>query len=440
MFKFSCKNSIYFYDPIIGYFFDSEMNQINLLDKIESLPFTRNALVSSTVHSEEYIKEHTYIINNTNIQQTRKPIFSKVRILDITLGSNCNYKCKYCIQDSKIKDLNFNEDSFFEKIKKSSLNFNNIENIRIWGGEPFVYWKRFKKLIIFLREKLKYSNKIITVTNGSLFNLEICNFCLKYNVNIMFSHDGPAQTKLRNNIDYLNDINIRSAILKFLKESNKNNSGYRSGIITILGPYNKNIKELLNYLEKKLYVGFPIKLSTVLKLDSKNKELFNAYGENGLEELKQELLWGLRLNQNSKYYKYFTDLYRLRNTVVRHLIYAKPYASFKARCPAYNSVERLSIDCEGNLLTCYADVPGSKHNHGNIEDESSCYWDLKSIHERDICRNCPYVAACMGGCPLLNDEDHLIRCQSMMPYNQAIFESAFEILFHDQIIKIEEIK
>jgi len=47
--------------------------------------------------------------------------------------------------------------------------------------------------------------------------------------------------------------------------------------------------------------------------------------------------------------------------------------------------------------------------------------------------------SCMGGCPLLNEEDHKIRCQSMMPYNQALFESAFKEVFGKEIIKIEEI-
>ena len=210
-------------------------------------------------------------------------------------------------------------------------------------------------------------------------------------------------------------------------------------IILVLSPYNYNIKETIKFLEKKLYVGFPIKLSTVFKADSKSKDILKDYGENGLETLKNNLLWGLNLKPNDPYYSYFVDARRLRNTVVRHIIYKLPYASFKARCPSYNSIERLSIDTEGRLLTCYADNPLNGLNHGNIKDISTCGWNLKSIHDREICKHCPYVMACMGGCPLLDEEDHKIRCQSMMPYNQALFESAFKEVFGKEIIKIEEI-
>lgn len=435
MFKIYFKpKQYYFYNSNLGIFYDKNKKIIEplLLSKVNRYTIQTPTKIYSNYTSKDYLKIHTQIINNINYESKHKPQLNEVKVLDITLGMKCNYKCKYCLQNEHRDDIKFIPEEFLNILKNSNLNFSSIEHIRIWGGEPFVYWKRFKKLIKLLREDLKYIKEIYTVSNGSLFNLEKANYCIKNNIHIAFSHDGPAQITLRDPVDYLDDLNIRSSI-KYLMQKKL------AHIILVLSPYNYDIKETIKFLEKKLYVGFPIKLSTVFKADSRSKDILKDYGENGLEILKNNLLWGLSLKPNDPYYSYFVDIRRLRNTVIRHIIYKLPYASFKARCPAYNSVERLSIDTEGRLLTCYADNPLNGLNHGNIKDISTCGWNLKSIHDREICKHCPYVMACMGGCPLLDEEDHKIRCQSMMPYNQALFESAFKEVFGKEIIKIEEI-
>lgn len=435
MFKIYYESKQYYlYNSNLGLFYNKDKKVIEPLTLLNIGKYTISSLnkVYFNYHSEDYFKTHTQVINNIDYESKHKPILKKIRLLDITLGMKCNYKCKYCLQNEHRDDIKFIPEEFLNILKNSNLDFNSIENIRIWGGEPLVYWKRFKKLIKLLREDLQYTKQIHTVSNGSLFNLEKANYCIDNNINIAFSHDGPAQTILRDPIDYLDDLNIKSSI-KYLMQKKL------AHIILVLSPYNYNIKETIKFLEKKLYVGFPIKLSTVFKADSKSKDILKDYGENGLETLKNNLLWGLNLKPNDPYYSYFVDARRLRNTVVRHIIYKLPYASFKARCPSYNSIERLSIDTEGRLLTCYADNPLNGLNHGNIKDISTCGWNLKSIHDREICKHCPYVMACMGGCPLLDEEDHKIRCQSMMPYNQALFESAFKEVFDKEIIKIEEI-
>lgn len=435
MFKIYLKSKQYYlYDSNLGLFYNKDKKIIEPLNLLNISKYTiqKPTTIFLNHTSKDYLKIHTQIINNINYEFKHKPQLKEVKVLDITLGMNCNYKCKYCLQNEHRDDIKFIPEEFLNILKNSDLDFNSIENIRIWGGEPLVYWKKFKKLIKLLRKDLQYTKAIHTVSNGSLFNLEKANYCIDNNIHIAFSHDGPAQTILRDPIDYLDDLNIRSSI-KYLMQKGL------AHIILVLNPYNYDIKETIKFLEKKLYVGFPIKLSTVFKADSRSKDILKDYGKNGLEILKNNLLWGLNLKPNDPYYSYFVDLRRIRNATIRHIIYKLPYASFKARCPAYNSIERLSIDTEGRLLTCYADNPLNGLNHGNIKDISTCGWNLKSIHDREICKHCPYIMSCMGGCPLLNEEDHKIRCQSMMPYNQALFESAFKEVFGKEIIKIEEI-
>lgn len=444
MFELRCRASTFYYDSALGRFYDASHELLNPLLFEHISPLTNNHVVTKDM-PEEYLHNHTQIQDSRGYQATRRPNVAKLKLLDIMLGMKCNYRCQYCLQNDARADIQFDEERFVEIITRSGINLNQIRQIRVWGGEPFVYWDRFVKLVEILRHRFGYKGQLWTVSNGSLFSQDKCTFCLENAVAVMFSHDGRAQTVLRNKRDFLDDLNIRAAVIRQLQAGRnymkfRENFSVTGGILMVLGPYNLDIEDSLDYLEKRLFENFPSKIATVFKADSRSKSILDAYGETGLETLKNNLLKGLKLREGDRFYSYFYNLRRLRDTVARHLIYGLPYASFKARCPAYMSAERLSFDTEGRILVCYADSPDSLHNHGNIEDLSSCYWDLKSLHDRPLCRDCPYVAACMGGCPMLNAVDHEIRCQSMMPYNQALFEAAFEQVFKDQILEIRKVK
>lgn len=428
------------YDPIFGRFYDETGEAIDLLTYASASPYVLSAQ-GSRDYSPEYAQNHTQALDSTHYEANHRPDINKVNLLDIMLGMKCNYRCKYCLQNEQRDSIDFKPEAFAQMLKHSGIDFSRIRSVRIWGGEPFVYWNRFTTLVELLRKQFDYKGKIWTVSNGSLFNQEKCTFCLNNQVAVMFSHDGTAQKSLRNEHDYLDDLNIRAAVKRQLMAGTRH-LDYRSnfsttgGILMVLGPYNLDIKASIDYVERKLFKNFPSKIATVFKADKRSAEILKAYGEDGLKTLKNNLLEGMRLSPADRYYCYFYNLRRLRETVIRHLIYGIPFASFKGRCPSYLSAERLAFDTQGRIMVCYADSPLSQHNHGRIDDLTNCRWTLKSIHDRKLCRNCPYVASCMGGCPMLDDEDHAIRCQSMMPYNQALFESAYEILFNDRIKEI----
>ena len=429
--------------PALGLFFEADGTPIDLLERSSAGPYG-NYCHPTKDESEEYLRRHSQISSSIHYEEHHRPNADKVRILDIMLGMKCNYRCKYCLQNDNRNHIDFDPVTFEGKLRASGLNFELIKAVRIWGGEPFVYWEQFVQLVQLLRERFDYSGKIWTVTNGSLFDQSKCSFCLDAGVSVMFSHDGTAQTILRNKHDYLDDLNIRAAVKRMLQaglqyHDYRRNFSVSGGILMVLGPYNLNIRESIDYVEKRLFPHFPSKIATVFKADSRSEEILKAYGQDGLERLRQDLLDGLRLQPEDHYYPYFYNLRQLRDTVARHLVHGLPFAAFRGRCPSYLSAERLAFDTEGRILVCYADNPEASHNHGTIEDLASCRWDLKSLHQRPLCRNCPWVSACMGGCPILNDEDHEIRCRSMMPYHRALFESAYEILFDDRITEIIEL-
>lgn len=428
------------YDPILGRFYEATDEPIDLLTYPSASPYTLSAK-GSRDYSSEYAQNHTQTLDSTHYEAEHRPNLNKINLLDIMLGMKCNYRCKYCLQNEQRESVEFEPKAFAESLRKSHIDFRRIRSVRIWGGEPLVYWKRFVELVKLLRIDFDYRGKIWTISNGSLFNQEKCSFCLEHQVAVMFSHDGTAQKVLRNERDYLDDLNIREAVKRQLMTGLRHldyrkNFSTTGGILMVLGPYNTDIKASIDYVEKRLFPDFPSKIATVFKADKRSADILNAYGKEGLQTLKKNLLEGMRLDPSDRYYCYFYNMRRFRDTVIRHLIYGLPFATFRGRCPSYLSAERLAFDTQGRIMVCYADSPLSPHNHGTIDDLANCRWDLKSIHDRKLCRDCPYVAACMGGCPMLDDENHEIRCRSMMPYNQALFESAYEILFNDRIEEI----
>lgn len=52
----------------------------------------------------------------------------------ITLGSNCNFKCSYCMQRYGIQKEIFSNENF-DKIKLF-LEKTDVKKIMLWGGEP----------------------------------------------------------------------------------------------------------------------------------------------------------------------------------------------------------------------------------------------------------------------------------------------------------------
>ena len=84
------------------------------------------------------------------------------------IGSGCNYNCFFCQHEVYEKDYNLNYDIDSLKTLKSFAIKNNIKDISITGGEPFLYFEKLKKLLsIFNPEEFK----ITLNTNASLIDV-----------------------------------------------------------------------------------------------------------------------------------------------------------------------------------------------------------------------------------------------------------------------------
>ena len=116
------------------------------------------------------------------------------RVLKIQLGLSCNYACSYCSQAFQIADATVSKLADVEHFltQLDSWITDAPEKIELWGGEPFLYWAKIKRLIPALAERFPAARFSI-VTNGSLLSREKIDFIAKYDIEITISHDGPGQ-------------------------------------------------------------------------------------------------------------------------------------------------------------------------------------------------------------------------------------------------------
>ena len=81
--------------------------------------------------------------------------------LRFIVGNGCNYNCFYCHHEGYFNKnkININIENL-KKLKKFTLK-NNISNISITGGEPFLYWENTKKILSVSEEANIWINEII---------------------------------------------------------------------------------------------------------------------------------------------------------------------------------------------------------------------------------------------------------------------------------------
>ena len=116
------------------------------------------------------------------------------RVLKIQLGLSCNYACSYCSQAFQIADATVSKLADVEQFLTQLDGWiaDAPEKIELWGGEPFLYWAKIKRLIPALAERFPAARFLI-VTNGSLLSREKLDFIAVHNIAITISHDGPGQ-------------------------------------------------------------------------------------------------------------------------------------------------------------------------------------------------------------------------------------------------------
>lgn len=114
----------------------------------------------------------------------------------LNLTHACNLRCRYCFVHQEQATMTL-------QTAKDAANFliancaeGEIPSINFFGGEPMLCWDSIiVPLTKYIREELSAPFDISMTTNGTLLNQDRIDFMKQYQIGILFSIDGGAETQ-----------------------------------------------------------------------------------------------------------------------------------------------------------------------------------------------------------------------------------------------------
>lgn len=325
-------------------------------------------------------------------------------VMFITLGRDCNFNCKYCLQDGGFS----HQKPIIEKPKLSDKLIRFLDDyqyehtkVMLWGGEPLLYMDSIKFLLERYGKKFDWG----MITNGSLLTQEIIDLLDKYNVSLTVSHDGEA-TEYTRGIDVLKDERIRNLL-----------KGYRNftGFSSVFSSANDNHRKLyschaeLGFAENNTGTDMIYNTSDTMALT----ELASIDEEKYKQSLR-EVFYGyeqVELYNNKLYFKEWQIVKSMIGALNSRLHYVSnsPYRFYNVGCSTCKDM--LNIDYNGDVFICH----NSTSKVGTVEDDYEVILEgLRTyLKERFTpkCKECSAFGVCQGACLLLTEKGQETFCR-----------------------------
>lgn len=367
--------------------------------------------------------------NKVDIRSKKKEDITCVRI---TLGFNCNFHCKYCLEHgnygerNNIIPIHEDLDSRAEFIVTKILhNFPNLKQITFWGGEPFVYIKLLKKITNLIKER-KPEIELSTITNGSLLNLELAKWLIENEIGITISHDGPSFNVYRDDNDPLDNPKVIEAIQYLHKEGEKINKKPSFNIVVV--PENCDLQKIAPFFESKLGFVPAFGFESIVKLDTHSAKVVSSFTEKDSKILLNNMFAYGSTPDNKHEYAGLRDLV---TQTLKSLVSRKPLSDIPCMIKDKNFV---AVDMNGKVLVCH----GSTQFYCDVDNVDNVdFPKVNTWKDKKGCSKCPFLVSCLGGCPMISGEDQNIQCKNLKIWASGLFIAAWKILFDATIYRIE---
>ena len=348
------------------------------------------------------------------------------RTLKIQMGLSCNYACSYCNQATQINDATVSTLGDVERFLAQLENWIEAapERIELWGGEPFVYWAKLKRLVPALAARFPEARFSI-ITNGSLLGREKLDFIARYDIGIGLSHDGPGQN-LRGP-DPLDDPEKRRWIETLLAERPG-----KVSINTVLTRKNHSLEAIATWFRERLGKDVPLALEGVVNTyDAATLLGSGAFDEDDLRHLSDEVFYALANDPNT------FGLGERLNGFIRSLVERRPVTALEQKC-GMDRADDIAVDLMGNVMTCQNTGAKGVHKIGHVEAFEEIALDTATHFAfRPECMACPVVQLCKGSCMFLEGEFFAQSCRNEYAYNLGILRAAFYHLTGLMLVRVE---
>ncbi|WP_278935410.1 radical SAM/SPASM domain-containing protein [Phascolarctobacterium faecium] len=350
------------------------------------------------------------ILLETNKEFITKKSEDNFHTICVILGSNCNFKCRYCMQHTGIKSP-INSTDNFELIKDFIVR-TKPKRLLLWGGEPLMYWEQFRELVMFVRSHFK-DCEVNTITNGSLLTEEKVKFINEYNVGVGISNDGYATEKTR----YV-DVLKNPEIFRLYSEIES------KGINTVLSAKTQDVYEVWEYYDK-LFAPYFVNVNFDILKNFKNDEELGNFDfdkfQITLSKLKKDFIDDV-LNERyeGRAFLFFKPLLNLANHQMVSANSENIDVLYHLKCGTMTNV--IVIDFHGNVYMC----KNSDKIIGNIDNIENARKELyKEVKIPIWCKECPYLFICdPAGCVVENEDNKMESCK----INKMIYGTFLEAL------------
>lgn len=398
---FVSKRILFFKSKENGYMlFCGNSNSFYQIDD-ENVPVIQKMIDTGSAEGlpEDFRKE--FVKSGVLLNESDEELFNRLKFssyltrfsknhLSLTIAPTmaCNFKCVYCYEGSRVKNVTMTQevmDGVIEFIKKTECKKLSI----FWyGGEPLCAWDKIIEFNTKISQVNLDSISQNIVTNGSLLDEEKIRYlCEKKFKNIQITLDGKEEIHnktrpMKNGQNSFQTIISKLDLLfKILKEENtKINVTIRVNISEInMDGYYDLYKDLCIKFDNYFFVypAFVTKSeesdchsSTCLTFDKEADFILKLSKEKGIQTEKL-------FPQNNKLI--VCGAQKLNNYV---------------------------ISPNGDLYKCWEDIADKTRSVGNVvsgfRDINNINYNYilqKSGFEQEECKKCLFLYSCMGGCP-----------------------------------------
>ncbi len=335
------------------------------------------------------------------------------RVLKIQLGLSCNYACSYCNQAVQIGDATVSKLADVAQFLAQLDGWiaQAPEQIELWGGEPFLYWAKIKRLIPALKERFP-GVAFSIISNGSLLDREKLDFIAQYDIAIGISHDGPGQ-HLRGP-DPLDDLQKRRWIDTLLAERPE-----KTSFNAVLTREHHDLRTLKAWFAENVGPDVFVGLEGVVNVyDAATATGTGRFEPAELNSLTRSIFEALVEDPNAfglgeRIDEFYASLQRQR-----------PIEALGQKC-GMDREDTIAVDLRGNVMTCQNTGAKGVHKIGHVADFDGIALNTATHFAfRPECMSCPVVQLCKGSCMFLEWEFFKQSCANEFAFNMGIMMAA----------------
>jgi uncharacterized protein len=350
--------------------------------------------------------------------------------LKIQLGLRCNYACSYCNQSGEVDAATVTRtadaDEFLARL--GGWLEGKPARIEFWGGEPFLYLAKLKRLVPALRARFPEAEFLI-VTNGSLIDEEIIEFIERHDILIAVSHDGPGQ-HLRGPDPFDDPEKAR-----WLAELWRRRPRGRVMFTVVFTAANCDVGATYEWFARKL--GDPnVALDTGGAVSVYGADTLKGSGRFTPQQYRLLHRSMVTAFENGTAMRY-AQLVEATREFVDSLDARRPSSALGQKC-GMEREDQLAVDLSGQVMTCQNTGARGKHGIGSVADfeairlDTAWHWS-----HRECCNYCPVLQLCKGSCMYLEDDLFAGSCENDYHYNVAVLAGVIKYVSGLELERIE---